>query len=168
MEGGGEVAASPLIAHPLPPGPPGGILTRMRLAILAIFAVATSAGAQAGNEWPAWGGDLAATKYSTLTDINRGNVAQLDQGVGVGDGRDAEHRAAHSPRKLPGDAAHDRRHAVSQHVVQPRRRARREHRPRVVGVRSESVCSPDSRRMARASCIAASRRGPTASSGESS
>ncbi len=49
-------------------------------------------------------------------------------GVGVGDGRDAEDRAAHASRKFPGDAAHDRRHAVSQHVVQSRRRARREHR----------------------------------------
>jgi quinoprotein glucose dehydrogenase len=28
-------------------------------------------------EWPAFGGDLAATKYSTLTDINRANVATL-------------------------------------------------------------------------------------------
>src|SRR5947208_6039104 len=28
-------------------------------------------------EWPAYGGDLAATKYSSLTDINRDNVAKL-------------------------------------------------------------------------------------------
>jgi len=50
----------------------------MRIApLLALTALAHIAGAQAGNEWPAWGGDLAATKYSTLTDINRGNVAQL-------------------------------------------------------------------------------------------
>src|SRR5712675_2284566 len=33
--------------------------------------------AQASGEWPAWGGDLAATKYSALTDINRSNVARL-------------------------------------------------------------------------------------------
>src|SRR6185436_5466319 len=31
----------------------------------------------AGNEWPFYGGDLGATKYSTLADINRGNVASL-------------------------------------------------------------------------------------------
>ena len=51
-------------------------------------------------EWPAFGGDLAATKFSTLTDINRGNVAQPDEGVGVGDGRDAE---APSSRTRPGN-----------------------------------------------------------------
>ncbi len=28
-------------------------------------------------DWPVYGGDLAATKYSTLTDINRDNVARL-------------------------------------------------------------------------------------------
>ena len=47
--------------------------------LLALTALANIAGAQAGSEWPAWGGDLAATKYSTLTDINRGNVAQLSK-----------------------------------------------------------------------------------------
>jgi quinoprotein glucose dehydrogenase len=50
----------------------------MRIVLsLALVALASTASAQAGNEWPAWGGDMAATKYSTLTDINRGNVAQL-------------------------------------------------------------------------------------------
>jgi quinoprotein glucose dehydrogenase len=50
----------------------------MRIVLsLGLVALASTASAQAGNEWPAWGGDLAATKYSTLTDINRGNVAQL-------------------------------------------------------------------------------------------
>ena len=45
---------------------------------LALFAAAgRSANAQAGTEWPVYGGDLGATKYSTLTDINRGNVATL-------------------------------------------------------------------------------------------
>jgi quinoprotein glucose dehydrogenase len=49
----------------------------MRLSfVFIIAAAATSAGAQA-VEWPAWGGDLAATKYSSLTDINRDNVARL-------------------------------------------------------------------------------------------
>ena len=49
----------------------------MRLSfVLIIAATATSARGQA-VEWPAWGGDLAATKYSTLTDINRDNVARL-------------------------------------------------------------------------------------------
>jgi glucose dehydrogenase len=33
--------------------------------------------AQQSGDWPAWGGDLAATKYSALSDINRSNVAQL-------------------------------------------------------------------------------------------
>jgi quinoprotein glucose dehydrogenase len=44
--------------------------------IVFIAAAATTARAQI-VEWPAWGGDLAATKYSTLTDINRDNVTRL-------------------------------------------------------------------------------------------
>ena len=49
----------------------------MRLSlVLIIAATATSVRGQT-VEWPAWGGDLAATKYSTLTDINRDNVARL-------------------------------------------------------------------------------------------
>jgi len=43
----------------------------------ALSIAATTASAQAGNEWPVYGGDLAATKFSTLTGINRGNVAKL-------------------------------------------------------------------------------------------
>lgn len=44
--------------------------------MLITLSVASAAAAQR-VEWPAWGGDLAATKYSTLTNINRGNVATL-------------------------------------------------------------------------------------------
>ena len=46
-------------------------------AAAALSIAAVAANAQAGNEWPVYGGDLAATKFSTLTDINRGNVAKL-------------------------------------------------------------------------------------------
>jgi quinoprotein glucose dehydrogenase len=44
---------------------------------LALIAGAATARAQAGAEWPAYAGDLAATKYSTLADINRTNVSTL-------------------------------------------------------------------------------------------
>ena len=33
--------------------------------------------AQAGAEWPVWGGDLGASKFSSLADVNRSNVARL-------------------------------------------------------------------------------------------
>ena len=46
-----------------------------RFAASLCLAIASHANAQSG-EWPVFGGDLAATKYSALTDINRGNVAQ--------------------------------------------------------------------------------------------
>ncbi|HEY4133043.1 MAG TPA: PQQ-binding-like beta-propeller repeat protein [Gemmatimonadaceae bacterium] len=53
----------------------------MRTLIAALLsALAVQANAQAASpmvEWPAFGGDLAATKYSTLADINRTNVAKL-------------------------------------------------------------------------------------------
>ena len=53
----------------------------VRLFSLSVVLLASS-GAEslaqlAGANWPAYGGDLAATKYSTLTDINRDNVARL-------------------------------------------------------------------------------------------
>ena len=37
-------------------------------------------------EWPAFAGDLAATKYSPLTDINRDNVARLTKAWEWSDG----------------------------------------------------------------------------------
>src|SRR5581483_10254038 len=58
------------------------------LAALIVAALTSAAGARIAAaqsaaqparrvEWPAYGADLAATKYSTLADINRGNVASL-------------------------------------------------------------------------------------------
>src|SRR5215510_9191161 len=44
---------------------------------LAILIIARQSSAQAAAEWPAWGGDLAATKFSSLADIDRNNVARL-------------------------------------------------------------------------------------------
>ena len=41
---------------------------------LAFLIVARQSSAQ---DWPAWGGDLAATKFSSLADIDRANVARL-------------------------------------------------------------------------------------------
>src|SRR5260221_8299657 len=52
-------------------------MRELRFAGVAVVLAARLSVAQAGNEWPAWGGDLAATKYSSLTDVNRGNVARL-------------------------------------------------------------------------------------------
>ena len=45
----------------------------------ALLAGPTPALAQAGANWPVYGGDLGATKYSTLAQINRTNVAQLSR-----------------------------------------------------------------------------------------
>ncbi|HEX7812664.1 MAG TPA: PQQ-dependent dehydrogenase, methanol/ethanol family [Burkholderiales bacterium] len=42
-----------------------------------LTAGAASALAQAGNEWPHYGGDQANTRYSTLKEINAGNVKNL-------------------------------------------------------------------------------------------
>ena len=47
------------------------------IATLIMSAGAASARAQAGADWPTFGGDLASTKYSTLADISRDNVAKL-------------------------------------------------------------------------------------------
>ena len=47
------------------------------VAMCLVLGIATLASAQATDEWRTWGGDLGASKYSTLTDINRGNVAGL-------------------------------------------------------------------------------------------
>src|SRR5689334_4044900 len=49
----------------------------MRASLTILAFAAHTALAQAGNEWPSTAGDLGATKYSTLTDINRGNVTKL-------------------------------------------------------------------------------------------
>jgi PQQ-dependent dehydrogenase (methanol/ethanol family) len=47
------------------------------IASLALIASAQSAMAQAGNEWPTYGGDQANTRYSTLSQINKNNVQKL-------------------------------------------------------------------------------------------
>jgi len=66
--------------------------------LLTLACFGSVAGAQI-VEWPAWGGDLAATKYSTLTDLNRGNVAQLTKAWewATGETPNAE------PRTRPGN-----------------------------------------------------------------
>ena len=54
----------------------------MRIQLLVLAGVvfgAPALAAQQPGEWPAWGGDAGATKYSALTDINRGNVARMTQ-----------------------------------------------------------------------------------------
>ena len=52
-----------------------GTLTR-GIAFTLLLALSRAASAQR-VEWPQFAGDLAATKYSSLTDINRDNVARL-------------------------------------------------------------------------------------------
>ena len=49
----------------------------LHLVLLALLPFASPAGAQAGASWPVYGGDPGATKFSSLTTINRENVAQL-------------------------------------------------------------------------------------------
>jgi PQQ-dependent dehydrogenase (methanol/ethanol family) len=56
--------------------------SRMRIALATTLAAILTAGAasalaQAGNEWPHYGGDQANTRYSTLKEINAGNVKNL-------------------------------------------------------------------------------------------
>ena len=47
------------------------------LLVAFVLGASRTAQAQAGADWPAYGGDLAATKYSSLTQINAANVARL-------------------------------------------------------------------------------------------
>ncbi|HEX4684695.1 MAG TPA: PQQ-binding-like beta-propeller repeat protein [Gemmatimonadaceae bacterium] len=51
-------------------------LLRLALRTLVVLGIPVTLAAQR-VEWPAFAGDLAATKYSSLTDINRGNAARL-------------------------------------------------------------------------------------------
>jgi quinoprotein glucose dehydrogenase len=52
-------------------------MTALRRAGLLVVLLGRVAIAQANNEWPTWGGDLGATKFSSLADINRTNVSHL-------------------------------------------------------------------------------------------
>jgi quinoprotein glucose dehydrogenase len=52
-------------------------MTKLRLVTFVFLVAARGLTAQASGEWPMWGGDAGAQKYSPLTDINRGNVTQL-------------------------------------------------------------------------------------------
>jgi quinoprotein glucose dehydrogenase len=75
-------------------------MKRIALSFAALSAFAASqAGAQAGNEWPETGGDLAATKYSTLTDVNRTNVGTLTKAWEWATGETPNA----SPRTRPGN-----------------------------------------------------------------
>jgi quinoprotein glucose dehydrogenase len=73
--------------------------TRAVSAAVALSIATVAANAQAGNEWPFYGGDLAATKFSTLTDINRGNVAKLAPAWEWATGETAKSE----PRARPGN-----------------------------------------------------------------
>lgn len=45
--------------------------------VLSCAIACSASGQSAGVNWPAYGGDLGASKYSALTEINRANVARL-------------------------------------------------------------------------------------------
>jgi quinoprotein glucose dehydrogenase len=59
----------------------GKIMTRTRRMILAAIGAATLASPALAQDvsWPAYGGDQGGTRYSTLTQIDRHNVDQLQQ-----------------------------------------------------------------------------------------
>ena len=49
-------------------------------AVPLLLCIAGPAAAQSrAGEWPVYGGDAGATKYSSLTQITRDNVAQLKE-----------------------------------------------------------------------------------------
>ncbi len=50
---------------------------RTLIPLLALLLLAPSAPAQAGADWPVYGGDAGGTKYSSLDQIHRENVAML-------------------------------------------------------------------------------------------
>jgi len=50
---------------------------KLRISILLLWVVVTSAAAFAQSDWPTYGGDLAGTRYSPLKQINTTNVSQL-------------------------------------------------------------------------------------------
>src|SRR4051812_50024765 len=76
---------------------------RFGVAVLFIASNGTAARAQAGANWPVYGGDLGASKYSTLSDINRDNVSRLAPlwGGATGDSvkRDKSTRPGNFPAK---------------------------------------------------------------------
>jgi hypothetical protein len=53
------------------------LLTRSGIVAVCALGTVGRGGLAQRVEWPAFAGDLAATKYSTLADINRDNVARL-------------------------------------------------------------------------------------------
>ena len=119
-------------------------------------------------EWPAFGGDLASTKFSTLTDIDRGNVARLRR---RGSGRRVRRRSP-SSRTRPGNFQ------ATPLMIGDTLFLSTSYN-RVVALDANSgkefweydpkpYLGRPAVRTGQASCTVASRRGPTASSGGSS
>ena len=46
--------------------------------VASLAVLSSLAEAQAGRDWPVWGGDAGGTKYSTLQQIDRDNVGDLE------------------------------------------------------------------------------------------
>ena len=91
-------------------------MTALHLSAVLGLALLTSAsaGAQAGNEWPAYGGDLAATKFSTLAD-NRfdSEYPEAVNGMRFQTGRFLLHLCTHAAFHL-GQAGYLRRAITGQ------------------------------------------------------
>ena len=131
--------------------------------VVAAVVVAGGTGRSQGarQEWPVYGGDAGATRYSPLTDINRRNVGALQIAWTWKPGERALAGVRHAAGHVSEHAADDRRRAVCQHAVQPRRGARRDAPAGSCGATIPSRSRMDSRRTAPASCTAASPRGET-------
>ena len=104
-------------------------------------------------------------RYSTLTDINRDNVSGLTRAwtwaTGESPIRTNRFDQGGATGHVPGDAVDGERHALPQHAVQPRRRARRVRQDASSGSSIRAPTRSGSRPTAPDSCIAASRCGPT-------
>ena len=84
------------------------------------------------QDWPYYGGDPAETHYSKLALINRDNVRNLKIAWEWKTGEAPMPEFKTTPGMFEATPADDRRCAVSEYAVQPRRRARRRYRPRVL------------------------------------
>ena len=104
------------------------IMGRMPRTLAVLFAVPLLYAADpAPREWPVYGGGPESIRHSTLKQINRANVKQLDDGVVL--------RRAGWAGRIADQPDHRRRRAVRQHAEEPRDRAGRGQRETALEVR---------------------------------
>ena len=109
--------------------------------VLLSFLLACSApisAAAADNGWSFYGGDAGGTRYSSLKQITRENVAKLKAVWTYHTGALSAANRSQRQGRLRGHADSDRWHALSHHAVQRRDRARPGDRRREVEVRSQA------------------------------